>query len=310
MFFSGLTTRSRHERGTPVTTATEELLCLCLTSSLSPCAHPQRLPILRPVDGITQPDRSVRQHLASCLALAKRATATCSRSMPVCRNVEPILPRSSGTINMCSLAPICYASQMTQGRLHAARSTTCLSRISPFLSPSSSDSPSRPPGMRSQENRPTKTRSRGISRASQAPGPLSARWDANTRSNRFSAPICHGRLWHPVVQWRGQAHTELFQRGRTPPNTILGFFASPFQPSLRNHWWHPTRSTASRRRQRALLLHQWIAMPSLVPRANRWAGIRPAQLSWQPWHPGSGQLCEVSLTQSPHFFDCVPGPGL
>lgn len=31
---------------------------------------------------------------------------------------------------MCSLAPICYASQITQGQLHAARPTTCLSRVS------------------------------------------------------------------------------------------------------------------------------------------------------------------------------------
>lgn len=58
-------------------------LCLCLTSSLSPCAHPRHLQILRSVDGITQPDRSVRQHLASCLALARRAAATCSSRMPL-----------------------------------------------------------------------------------------------------------------------------------------------------------------------------------------------------------------------------------
>lgn len=60
------------------------VLCLCLTSSLFPCAHPLHLQDLRPVDGITEFDRSVRQHLASCLALARRATATCSSSMPVC----------------------------------------------------------------------------------------------------------------------------------------------------------------------------------------------------------------------------------
>ena len=175
-------------------------LCLCLTSSLSPCAHPRHLQILRSVDGITQPDRSVRQHLASCLALARRAAATCSSRMPVCRNIEPI-PRCSGT-NMYSLAPICYASQIVQGRLHAARSTTCLSRVflPPSLSPSSSGSLSRPPGMRSQENRPAKTRCEefGGLRKRQVRSLLDATQTHEAIGRPVRLIICHGRLMHPV----------------------------------------------------------------------------------------------------------------
>ncbi|KAL7816205.1 hypothetical protein V8C26DRAFT_97674 [Trichoderma gracile] len=211
--------------------------------------------------------RSVRQHLASSLALARRAAATCSRSMPVCRNIEPI-PRCSGT-NMCffSLAPICYAFQIAQGRLHAATfydlSVTNLPPSVPpcrlarcpallVCNPKRTDRPRRDP--RNSEG--------------QAPGSLSARCDANTRSNRSSAPICPWALEAPCVQPNSRRPiegpgTRNFPARQDSSESHSWLFASFFQPSLWDYWRHWTRSTASCRRQRALLLHQWIAMPSL-----------------------------------------------
>lgn len=255
--------------------STVPVLC-CLTISLPPeptASHSSQNLASFSVDGITQlnsTDLSVRQHLASCLALAnKRAVATCAiEACPCCCTLHA---------NIFSFDP--WPSSYYQ-RPSACRNIFVVSVTN--FPPSCAGSLDRRPWHVFPGERGPRQDNRGFQRV-EAPSPLSVLCSmangskqlellsrASATSTSARGALCSMKAQPPTS--RRARHMQFLNLQCFFPQWFSFSALSPDAigsgRAIHAFLSAPTSAT----------LHKWIAIPRLMF-ANRWTGIRPARLS-------------------------------